>query len=100
MTLELYAILYALTGVVCVFLYDLLVYKKLYQKIVENAIRMSIGDWDKAYDCAYLMRVNSQPLSVIFSVLALLLWPATLIVMEIKRHIACRIMKKYRRDEE
>lgn len=91
--------LYLLLGVGTIYFYDATAYRNLRKRLTGSMIRMSVNDWDKVYDCTYLMKVDSQALAIIFLIAALILWPVTLIIMEVKRHIAYRILKKYRRDK-
>lgn len=92
-------LLYLLLGIAMIYLYDLMAFRKLRIRAHSHGFRMTVEDWDKVYDCTYLMKIDSQALAVILSIVALILWPVTLSIMEVKRHIANHILKKYRRDE-
>ena len=80
-----------------IYFYDRFVYRKACDKFRSFAIVMSTDDWKKAMDCMKIIEINNGFFAVIASVIAFILWPIILVVMEVKRHIANKIFKKYRR---
>lgn len=93
-------IAYMAAGYVAILMYDRFVYRKLNRRIIEYSPVMCMYDWHRANRCTVLLRVDSGLTLLLFSSLAYFLWPVVLMIMEVKRHIANRILKKYGRDQK
>jgi hypothetical protein len=93
-------IAYLAAGCVAFLMYDRFVYRKLNRRINGYSAAMSMDDWHRVNRCTALFQVDSWLTLFLFAALAYFLWPVVLMIMEVKRHIANRILKKYGRDQK